>query len=210
MSSFTLLYTQNIRGQLALLPRLATHIQRLRGKIDGRVWLMDAGASCTPEQDICRLTDGRAVLIVLDAIGYRAANVSGYLSAAGREKLKANYLDMALVDAEYPYVNDGIAYADAPPNARPHDLHIALASGDQTTISPQPTLGTIHTLTLQTLEAGAVGQITLMIKANATPQIASTQVYPLPAGTPPNATIAGAVDFVREEAAYFQRRRGSG
>jgi hypothetical protein len=204
----TLLYTQNLYGQLDHLPRYATFIRRLRTAVDGRVLLLDAGNACSAEAEVCLLTEGRAAPIVLDAMGYEAVNVSAYLPDGARNKLRANYLNTALVDADHPYIaEDGVAYADLPPAAVPHRLHIALETGETTLLSPEPTLNRIYTLTLQTLEVWEVGQVHVSVSDEETTLIAA-EVHRCPPNTPPDATISGAVDFVRDEVNHLKRLRG--
>lgn len=204
----TILYTQHLHGKLDRLPRYATFIRRLRNEIDGRVLLLDAGEACASTAELCTLTEGRAAPIVLDAIGYEAVNVKGYISDEARDKLRANYLNAALVDSNYPYISDdSIAYADTPPAAIPHRLHIALTTGETTSLSPEPTLNRIYTLTLGTLSEWEVGQVTLTVAENVT-TLDNAQVHHCPPNTPPDATISGAVDFVRDEVRFLKRSRG--
>lgn len=200
----TILYTQNLNGQIDLLPRLATFIWQLRKDSTEPLLLLDAGNSCSAEDPLCRMTGGRAALIVLDAMGYDAANVSGFLADNGREKLKDNYLEMALTDADHPYVVDGIAFAAISPDAIPHRLHIALDTAPKTHLLPEPVFGFIYTLVLQTLSAQQVGQVTVEISPTGT-TLHATHIHDLPANTRPDPTISGTIDFVRNEAQYFRK-----
>jgi len=77
LTGITILYTANIKGDLGLLPRLATVIRRERQTSTGLTLLLDLGDTCSAEVWVCRATLGRAPLMVLDSIGYDAAIVGG-------------------------------------------------------------------------------------------------------------------------------------
>ncbi|HEX3053237.1 MAG TPA: hypothetical protein VHP83_21440 [Aggregatilineaceae bacterium] len=68
-------YTANLKGNLALLPRLFTLIQQQRD--DALVFLLDLGDTCSLDAWVCRTTQGRAPLLVLDSMGYDAAIIGG-------------------------------------------------------------------------------------------------------------------------------------
>jgi hypothetical protein len=77
IASVTLLATAHLHGDLARLPRLFTLIQRERAAAGGVSFLLDLGDSCALDVWLCRATQGRAPLMVLDAMGYDAALVGG-------------------------------------------------------------------------------------------------------------------------------------
>ena len=95
--SLTLRYSANIAGDLALLPRMTTFLQRLGAEDGESALLLDLGGTCAESVWHCRATGGRSALIVLDGMGYHAANVAGALDAEHREKLAAQ-VTLALVD----------------------------------------------------------------------------------------------------------------
>src|SRR5689334_10902814 len=114
--SLTILYTANIRGDLELLPRLYTLIRQLKAQpivdedevmlcaiepLARRTLLLDLGNSCAPDVWHCVETEGRSTLLVMDAMGYHATNVSGILTRESRAKLDANFLKIALVDESH-------------------------------------------------------------------------------------------------------------
>jgi len=76
-STVTLLYTANLWGDLALLPRLFTLIQAERRASGGLVLLLDLGDTCSLESWVCRATQGRAPFLVLDGMGYDAVLIGG-------------------------------------------------------------------------------------------------------------------------------------
>ncbi len=73
--SLTLRYSAGIGGDLALLPRMFTLIQQLRARANQPALLLDLGGTCADSVWHCRATGGRSALIVLDGMGYHAANV---------------------------------------------------------------------------------------------------------------------------------------
>ena len=106
----TVLYTHNLRGDLDLLPRLYTLLQRLRSAAPGPCVLVDLGASCVPDVWPCNVTGGRSTLFVLDAMNYQAARVSDVLSPESLEQLAPQTM-MALVDVGRPQRAQGLLFA---------------------------------------------------------------------------------------------------
>ena len=204
--TITILYTQNIQGKLYLLPRIATLLKQLKKKIDGRYCLLDAGNSCNDSDPLCKTTEGRASIIVLDAIGYDAVNVTGFLSPVIRQKLSQNYLQIALVDETHPFEKDGVTYSQHPPSSQTPHLHIALQTTPETYILPQSTQGFIYTLHLQTIQAGQIGLVKVRIN-DTNSSLMQTDIHTVTANILPDPTIAGTLDFVRDEARYYEKRQ---
>jgi hypothetical protein len=193
----TVLYTHHIRGDLDMLPRMFTFIRRLRGELaEGRVVLVDLGASCVPEVWPCAITQGRSTLLVLDAMGYHAANTEVVLNPISRAKL-ANQAALALVDAAHPHTDDGLHFTANPDEAEPDTLTICLTPAGQCQLIDD-------VLRLATVDSGQVGL------ARISGSTLVHEIHPLPAGTPPDPTISGAVDFVRDEARYYEKRQQNG
>ncbi len=71
-AAVTLLYTAALGGQLDLLPRLFTRIRAERAATSSQVLLVDLGRSCLPDTWFCQATDGRGMLVAMDAMGYDA------------------------------------------------------------------------------------------------------------------------------------------
>src|SRR5438105_12565829 len=67
-----LLYTASLAGRLDLLPRLMTRIRQER---TGHTLLVDLGRACLPGTAICEATDGRGMLVAMDAMGYDAFHI---------------------------------------------------------------------------------------------------------------------------------------
>lgn len=196
--SITLLYTYNIQGDLGLLPRLFTFIRQLRRAIpdESRFLLVDLGKSCAPEVWHCGITQGRSTLIVLDAMGYHAANTNGVLSPISRLKL-VDQVTLGLVDDTHPHQDGEILFTSkqTTPDAA---LQIILTPKDTTTLQD-------NTLILATIDKAQVGQVTLRDG-----DITEAAIHTLPKNTAPEPTIAGAVDFVESEARYFEKRQNDG
>lgn len=202
----TLRYSANIAGDLALLPRLFTFLQRLNAADGQSALLLDLGGSCAESVWHCRATGGRSTLIVLDGMGYHAANVAGALDAENRGKL-AEQVTLALVyaDCDWPYkvppLSDPGIIVRLRPRASAARLQIALTPAADTRIDG-------NALWLREVEAGQVGEAVVDLRGE--PRLVSATVHTLPADTPPNPSIAGAVEFVEAEARLFAGKRAMG
>lgn len=199
--SLSLLYTANIGGDLTLLPRLYTFLQRLKAEDSRNSLLLDLGRTCSDAVWHCRATGGRSTLTVLDGMGYHAANVADTLDAANRDKLAAQ-VTLALVDRQHPRRFRLTAAAAVIVAIQPVD-------GDA---SPQillePDIATRlegGILRLQSVGYGQVGQVSVNLQGE--PNIVSRRIHDMPSDTAPNASIAGAVEFVESEARYFLNTR---
>ena len=193
----TVLYTHNLRGDLDLLPRLYTLLQRLRSAAPGPCVLVDLGASCVPDVWPCNVTGGRSTLFVLDAMNYQAARVSDVLSPESLEQLAPQTM-MALVDVGRPQRAQGLLFA-----ASEDDIDDEAAYEWVVLLNPAArTECAGRRLRLSPVQAGEIGQVELAADDNC-----RITVHVLPPHTPADPTIAGTVDFVRDEARYFQRKR---
>ena len=200
--NLTLLYTANIAGDLALLPRLYTFLQRLKSAARQPALLLDLGGSCAEGVWHCRETGGRSTLIVLDGMGYDAANVAGALDRENHGKLAA-LVTLELVDGE----GDWLLQLPPPGEAsirvtlRPRDdapePQICLAPAATTRVEGKA-------LYLRTVCAGQVGEAAVDMQGGV--RLLSARVHQMPPDTPPNASIAGAVEFVEAEARYFAKQ----
>jgi hypothetical protein len=215
--NLSILYTANIRGDLDLIPRLYTFLKELRRDMtrfrpededvmlcvvqppETRTLLLDMGNSCASDVWHCAATDGRSALIALDAMGYNAANVPN-LSAESRSKLEENLLGMALVDAEHPWQDAGVlATGDAHSDlmtSTPYNLSVVLSPADATHLNNR-------ILRLTAVNAGQVGTAYIS-SVDTTPVLSAHAIFDLPPNTPPDPTIAGAVDFIIREARRYQ------
>ncbi len=198
MSTLHLLYTANLRGDLRLLPRLATFMRQLKLALpEARTLQLDLGGSCAPEVWHCAATAGRSMLLGLDAMGYDAAHTDVLVDEASRERLKANLLGLALVDAAHPWEDDRLRLATSglPDTNR---LTIRLDPSESIYLSGR-------VLRLSVLQAGQIGSVVIDNLPDA-PTISSIVIYDLPPGTLPDPTISAAVEFIVSEAQRYQRR----
>ncbi len=213
----TIFYTANLRGQLDLLPRLHTFLRQLKAQpveddstvmlcavepVQRQFLLLDLGAACSEDMWHCAVTGGRSALIVMDAMGYQAANVSGYLTDEGRSRLDANLLQLALIDETQDWNHAEITVtANADLTDRPHALTIVAVPGERTHLEGR-------VLHLRAVESGQVGVVHLnSTDGNGTLAISGYTILDLPANTPPDPTITATVDFVLSEARLFQKKR---
>jgi hypothetical protein len=198
--TLTILYTANLRGELAYLPRLYTFLKTLRGEFEGedaRVVLVDLGASCAPEVWHCAVTGGRSTLIVLDGMGYTAANATA-LSADDFDKLNGT-IALKLVTSFQGCSTEEVLFGITPLHEYEDErLFVSLLPADATALHA-------GTLRLRGVNSREVGVAHLRF-SGATPQLHSAEVRVVPGKTPPDATISGVVDFVISEARYLQKR----
>ena len=188
--SLSLLYTGNIRGGLAILPRLHTFLRRLMQRADACL-LLDTGGACSEHVWHCRATGGRSCLVALDGLGYHAANVDGALDAAGREKL-AGQVTLGLVDAAQDWQPpDGEILVALEPGKTAHRLQICLRPAERARLDGKA-------LWLSEVRAGQVGEVRL--EMGDSPRIVTARMHDMPRSTPPNPGIAGMVEFIESEA----------
>ena len=196
--SLTLLYTSHLGGDIRLLPRLYTFIQRLKPARRQGVLLFDLGHACADEVWHCRLTQGRSMLIALDGMGFHAANVAG---ADGRQ-VEAQ-MTMGLVDEgqdwiyHIPPVIDRSITATVGPADSAARLQICLSAADKTRIQG-------NVLYLGDVRAGQVGLV--RVDLHSAPRIIASGVHDMPSGTLPNPSLAATVEFVESEARYLQKK----
>ena len=194
-----ILYTAQIGGDLQMLPRLHTFLQQIRQEQTVPVLLMDLGAASAKGIWHCDVTGGRSTFIVLDGMGYHVANVEGSLAKGQIERLRAT-ITMGLVDQQHvwrydlpPVRDEGIIVAAA--SAPALSLCIVAAPAAETTLINR-------TLTLQSVTKGQVGSVRIDMR---TQTITSQAIMELPPKLKPDPTIMASVEFVEEEARFFQK-----
>jgi hypothetical protein len=199
VKSLSILTTQAIGGDLAMLPRLYRFIQSLKAQ-DPQALLLDLGDSCSPDIWHCAATKGRSSLMVLDAMGYHAANASA-LEDEAREILKSN-TSMGLVTARQawryhvpPIQDDDILVAGTEIPAL--KLCIVASPSSENRLENRM-------LHLKAVAKGEVGMVKVDME---TMTLLEAEVFAMPSGLLPEATIAAAVELVEEEARFAQRRK---
>jgi hypothetical protein len=209
MTELTLLYTHQLRGQIALLPRLYTFIKGLRGDTPKAAPLIDLGDACAATAWHCAATGGRSMLVAMDSLGYAAINASG-LDTAERARLREHVMS-ALIDDDHTHTHGDLLFARHLVEGDGH-LCVVMTPGT-TTLQFGSLAAPGRALYLAGLRGGQIGQVSLTLEPGATPRLRAFVVRDLPPDTPPDPTIAGIVDFVLDEARYYHKRgkgRGEG
>ena len=199
LNKLTILYTQHIRGDLQLLPRLYTFLQMLKSQADGLTLLLDLGDSCVQDVWHCQVTGGRSTLMVMDSMGYQVANVEGLLNMPQRLKIQ-DIVAMGLVDRthHWQYQQTGI-YAVYSPTEEVDTFQLCLKSADETILID-------NQLYFASVESHQVGIVQVALE-DTTPRILSTEILTIPTDSLPNPTISATVDFVEDEARYYAKNQ---
>ena len=215
-SQLTLLYTANIAGRLDSLPRLFSHIQKIRAEVKGPVSLLDLGGTCDPSVWECAVTADRAVLFVLDAMGYDVACLTGMDCA--RMDSNARH---KLIERTTTALCGLTPAVDFPSHAawKVGTFHLVCsaeaantaAGGVDLTVSPGHDGSPVELvpeerrLYLPVPDDNTLGIAIVTFDGKRIPSSVKCQFEPVPASTRPDATVAAAVDFVRDEARHYQR-----
>ena len=202
LDTLTILYTYGLRGDLQALPTLYTFLQTLKQQHGANCLLLDLGASCDEQAWHCNVTNGRSTLIVLDGMGYHAANISDFLADGERDKLKT-IISTGMVDARHawryhvpPIRDEGIIIVGEPAPAL--TLCIVAAPAKETKLDNR-------TLFLKAVEVNEVG--VAQIDLTGMMSLIDNKVLSVPKGLKPDPTIVAAIEFVEDEARYFQQQQ---
>ena len=201
MDKLTILYTQNIRGDLQLLPRLYTFLQQLKREYDPTALLLDTGDACVDDVWHCEASQGRSTVIVMDGMGYHAVNVSGFMGDSERDSLKGA-ISTGLVTARHmwryfvpPVRDEDIVIAgQATPAMK---LCVIAAPAEENRLENRM-------LHLKSVNKGEVGLVKADMKEMT---ILEANSFTMPEKIKPDATIAASVELVEEEARFTQKRR---
>jgi hypothetical protein len=174
---FRFIITANSGGDMAYFPRLHTALRNLRSEIP--TLLIDTGRAWNDQIWLCQATENRAPYLVLDAIGYQAAFADG-LDSSAREKLQPQ-LQTQLIEGETGQVAEFQIRRDANVQTPAFSVDVL--------VLPLPPHGTI--LSFLATESG-LQEITFR-------EVNSTVL--------PDSTIAGIVEFIEGEAAYYQKKK---
>jgi hypothetical protein len=206
-SQFTLLYTSHLADHLAALPRLFTLIQSERRAASDPVFLLDLGDTCSPQSWICRATQGRAGLMILDGMGYDAAVIGGPervpIPAASLQRLRGR-LVMPLID-----------WHTARELAK-QGIRLAVAAGDATLPPGVPGFRVDRSKTglpragaeapvLGDVPGDTIGRVVVMWPEGT---VDSADLLELPDDMPPDPTIAAIMELVEHEARLFAQQQG--
>ncbi len=201
----TLLYTANVQGELALLPRLFTLVQQARRATDGPTLLLDLGDSCALNAWVCQATHGRAPFLVFDSMGYDAALIGG----PERVPIPPTALRRLVGDLVMPVVVWNRART-----LQKRGVEITLAPGN----APAPTKEPVVRVDRARETLPAVGDIVPVLGDVPQGELAcvvmswpdwcvqSVALRTLDAHTPADPTIGAVIELVEQEArAYTQR-----
>jgi 2',3'-cyclic-nucleotide 2'-phosphodiesterase (5'-nucleotidase family) len=200
-STITLLYTANLRGELALLPRLFTLIQHERRASAGLVLLLDLGDTCSLESWACRATQGRAPFLVLDGMGYDVVLIGGPekvpIPPSALRKLAGNLvMDVVVWNRARSLTRRRITVTIAP-GAAPltHDGPVIRIDRSTDALPEIDDPG----VTLGDVAHGVLSRVDL-----AWPEwtVQSAHTLAVSPEVPPDPTVAALVDFVESEARH--------
>ena len=201
MDTLTILYTQNINGNLQILPSLYTFLQSLKQDYDPQALILDIGDACSDDVWHCDVTDGRSAVIVMDAMAYHAVNVTGFMTDSQRDSL-GNSVSVGLITARHmwryfvpPLKDDDIVIAGQATPA----MRLCIVANPHTQNSLNNRM-----LELQQVEQSQIGLVQVDMHKLA---ITEQNIFYLPKGTKPNPTISASVDLVMEEAEFISKRR---
>jgi 2',3'-cyclic-nucleotide 2'-phosphodiesterase (5'-nucleotidase family) len=207
VSTVTLLYTANLRGDLALLPHLFTLIQSERRTSGGLVLLLDLGDTCSLESWVCRATQGRAPFLVLDGMGYDAVLIGGPekvpIPPPSLRLLAANMVMAVVVwNRARPLTRRGITLTIAP-GAAPLPDHSPAIRVDRSTHALPETHDPV--VTLGDVAHGHLARVDL-----AWPEwtVQAARLLAVSPDVPADPTIAALVEFVESEARHYAQQQG--
>jgi len=218
LTDITLLYTTALAGRLALLPQLLTRIRQERATRgpDGITLLVDLGRSCVTGGWLCDVTEGRGMLVAMDAMGYDAFHLGPqdmlYTRPAQTQQLRSviqTQLAAGPWIAKVSRRDMTFAFAsrfDAPVDA---DLITILRLSD----TPQVEIVSHEPRRVLLLDAGwldpepLLGRVDIAI----TPEPPYIQVtnqarLTLPPHTLPDPTMTSVIEFVESEARYAEQQ----
>lgn len=200
MKTLTILYTQNIRGDLQYLPRLYTFLQKLKREHDSKALSLDIGNACADDVWHCEVTKGRSTVTVMDAMGYHAVNVADFMGDSERDSLATN-VSTGLVTKRHmwryfvpPLRDEDIVIAG---QATPAMKLCIIASPAENNLLEN------RMLHLRTLDKGEVGLVQVDMQKMT---ITKEEIFTMPKRLKPNASIAASVDLIEEEARFAQKR----
>lgn len=206
VSTVTLLYTANLRGELALLPRLFSLIQGERRSGGEVTWLVDLGDTCALDSWVCCATEGRAPFLVLESMGYDGVVIGGPegvpIPPSSLRRL-AGTLAMAILiwSRATPLRKRGITVTVAPGDVPVPDGQPAIRVDRSTGALPAPGARPV----LGDVPQGCLARVDLAWPAWTVQAARHLAVTP---DTPPDPTIAAIVELVESEASAYLQQGG--
>ncbi|MBK8138988.1 MAG: hypothetical protein IPK52_24755 [Chloroflexi bacterium] len=194
----TFLFTQDLRGDLRFLPKLARVLMQLR-LVEQRTLTLDLGGMCSPEVWHCAVTDGRSMLIALDGLNYAAVNAEGVPDSVW-PSLTKSLVYMQAVDSIHTGKMGHVRFVTRQPAEEipPEILALVIAPHAEASI-----VG--NTVYFPAVESHKVAR--MRVKTAAPAEIVSLEVFEVPPDTAPDPTISGMVEFIENEARQYGKRR---
>jgi hypothetical protein len=214
------LYTAALEGRLSLLPRLFTRIKQERTGTAIPTLLVDLGRACAAGTWLCNATEGRGMLVAMDAMGYDAFHIGG---------LDPLYSQPALVQQLRRSITTPLAAGPWTGNITRLGLTFVLANATALAALAEPadlTLGLhlSHEMRIQPLcedqrrvlwlDSGlpttspAFGRVDVTLHPGAPlVEVTNHRLLNIPEDTLPDPTIAGVIEFVESEARYALKKR---
>lgn len=194
----TILYTQDLHGDLHFIPKLGRVLWRLRTE-DQNNFIVDLGGACDRSVWHCDATDGRSMLIALDGMNYAAANTEG-LEENVRPHLSRALVGLRAVDRKYPaklgpfqvvtqLPPDGISGGPVTLVLTPQDEARVDGSAVYFPHVPRYAIGRMRIVMFPKLE------------------ILSVETLPVPSDTLPHPTLTAMVEFIESEARQYAAKR---
>lgn len=206
-TTVTVLATANLRGAVETLPQRAALILRERRAAAGLTLLLDLGDTCAPESWLCRVTQGRAPFLLLDAIGYDAAFIGGEDTplppAAYRRLHDRIVMPLFLWHRTTELVRREQLFAFAAGRATPPPDVPAFRITRDATILASEEAGTI---VLGDVPAGHLRRVDIRWPEWT---IADARTIALETTEPPEPTISAVLDLVIEEAQFYAQQGGT-
>ena len=218
----TIFYTVSLRGELRLLPYLFSHIKQQRATVNGISLLVDLGESCRIDWPICRLTEGRALLVAMDGMGYDAFYLSSDESlltdTVMQSRLRDTVVCAVLVPgesklftkkiADEQYMQVRIGGGDAPLESAPEiPLTVQLQRG-LPLASRVLNSSTVVIEDQRTDRIPPLGRVDLRLDQDRQEvELLEVQRFPIPAGIMPNPSISSVVEFVESEIQLAARNK---
>ncbi|MCC6798474.1 MAG: hypothetical protein IT325_00025 [Anaerolineae bacterium] len=203
-TTVTVLVTANLRGAVETLPRLATLILRERRAATGLTLLLDLGDTCSAESWLCRVTQGRAPFLLLDAIGYDAAFIGGedipVPPDAFRRLRDRVVMPLFLWHRTSELTRREQLFAFAAGRAAPPPGTPAFRITRDAALLATEEAGTI---VLGDVPAGHLRRVDICWPEWT---ITDARTIPLEATEPPEPTIAAVLDLVTEEAQFYAQQ----
>lgn len=217
-TTLTVLYTACLAGRLDVLPRLFARIRQARAAAPGPVLLLDLGGACDPAAWECAATEGRAALLVLEAMGYDVALLDDVDSAALTPGAVARLREKVSLAVCGSHPVHGLAG-----NVlwRRAEWRVACGAGEdvprEATLIVRPRReddlsnldAATRTLWLA-LPGDALGVAVVRQQAAARLTLIDYHTLPLTDDLRPDPTVSAAVAFVREEARLYSAGQATG